>query len=72
MTLVRDRPDELPHDAATAALTRTRLSRMRMSGRPGPAIDPDVLPPGPRWPALLQSVALLRFRHRFVPWARRR
>ena len=25
------------------------------------------LPPGPRWPPLVQSVALLRFRHRFVP-----
>ncbi|HET6626699.1 MAG TPA: cytochrome P450 [Nocardioidaceae bacterium] len=25
------------------------------------------LPPGPRWPALLQSVALMRFRHQFVP-----
>jgi cytochrome P450 len=30
------------------------------------------LPPGPRWPALLQSVALMRFRHRFVPWLHRR
>ncbi len=25
------------------------------------------LPPGPRWPALLQSVALMRFRHQFIP-----
>src|SRR3954454_867528 len=25
------------------------------------------LPPGPQWPPLLQSVALIRFRHRFVP-----
>lgn len=25
------------------------------------------LPPGPRWPALLQSIALMRFRHRFIP-----
>jgi cytochrome P450 len=30
------------------------------------------LPPGPRWPALLQSVALIRFRHRFVPAMHRR
>ena len=30
------------------------------------------LPPGPRWPALVQSVALLRFRHRFVPAMHRR
>ena len=25
------------------------------------------LPPGPRWPALLQSIALMRFRHQFIP-----
>ncbi|HET9828515.1 MAG TPA: cytochrome P450 [Nocardioidaceae bacterium] len=25
------------------------------------------LPPGPRWPSLLQTVALIRFRHWFVP-----
>jgi cytochrome P450 len=30
------------------------------------------LPPGPRWPALLQSIALVRFRHRFVPAMHRR
>ncbi|MEP7090677.1 MAG: cytochrome P450, partial [Nocardioidaceae bacterium] len=29
--------------------------------------DMDALPPGPRWPALLQTVALVRFRHQFVP-----
>ncbi|HYO39699.1 MAG TPA: cytochrome P450 [Nocardioidaceae bacterium] len=30
------------------------------------------LPPGPRWPALVQSLALLRFRHLFVPAMHRR
>ncbi len=30
------------------------------------------LPPGPRWPALAQSLALIRFRHSFVPHLRRR
>src|SRR4051794_29432864 len=30
------------------------------------------LPPGPRWPSLVQSVALIRFRHRFVPALHRR
>ena len=30
------------------------------------------LPPGPRWPSLLQSIALVRFRHRFVPAMHRR
>ncbi len=46
--------------------------------RPQPA-DPAArripardLPPGPRWPALVQSVALTRFRHRFVPAMHRR
>ena len=32
----------------------------------------DGLPPGPGWPALIQSIGLLRFRHQFVPWAHRR
>src|SRR4051812_21261948 len=30
------------------------------------------LPPGPRWPSLVQSVALIRFRHQFVPAMHRR
>ena len=30
------------------------------------------LPPGPRWPSLLQSIALVRFRHQFVPAMHRR
>ncbi len=30
------------------------------------------LPPGPRWPALLQSMALMRFRHQFIPAMHRR
>ena len=32
-----------------------------------PRIPASAVPPGPHWPALLQSVGLLRFRHRFVP-----
>ena len=32
-----------------------------------PPVDTTGLPPGPRWPVWLQSVGLLRFRHRFVP-----
>jgi cytochrome P450 len=31
-----------------------------------------VLPPGPRWPVLVQTVALVRFRHRFLPYLHRR
>ena len=30
------------------------------------------VPPGPRWPALLQSLALMRFRHTFIPAMHRR
>jgi cytochrome P450 family 135 len=29
--------------------------------------DAASLPPGPKWPTLLQSIALVRFRHQFVP-----
>ena len=72
MTTVRDLPEELPHDAATAALTEKRMRRMRVFGGPAPTIDRSTLPPGPGWPPLLQSIGLLRFRHRFVPWAHRR
>ncbi|QWZ10730.1 cytochrome P450 [Nocardioides panacis] len=43
----------------------TRRSRSRR-------VPPRDLPPGPRWPSLLQSIALVRFRHRFVPALHRR
>src|SRR4051812_40402460 len=41
-------------------------------GRPARPVDTDALPPGPRWPTWMQSVALLRFRDQFVPWLQRR
>ena len=41
-------------------------------GEKGPAVDTTGLPPGPRWPVWLQTVGLLRFRHRFVPHMRRK
>jgi cytochrome P450 len=54
-------------------LTARRFERMRPFGgdRP-PAVETTGLPPGPRWPVFVQSVALIRFRHRFVPamWRR--
>ena len=37
-----------------------------------PRVDMDRLPPGPRWPGLLQSIGLLRFRHQFIPALHRR
>ncbi len=57
----------------TADLTARRFERMRpFGGEPGPTVDATGLPPGPRWPVWLQSVGLLRFRHRFVPHMWRR
>ncbi len=43
-------------------------------GQPGalPPVDTRGLPPGPRWPVLAQTAALLRFRHRFHPYLRRK
>ncbi|MFC6287312.1 cytochrome P450 [Nocardioides sp. GCM10027113] len=60
-------------DQQTDELTQQRLDRMRPYGdKAPPRIDSRELPPGPRWPAPVQTVALLRFRHQFVPWAHRR
>lgn len=54
-------------------LTAQRLETMRPF-RAGRIRVPDdaVLPPGPGWPMVAQSVALLRFRHWFQPWLARR
>ncbi|MBV9830749.1 MAG: cytochrome P450, partial [Marmoricola sp.] len=40
--------------------------------RDSPRVPASALPRGPRWPALAQSVGLLRFRHSFVPAMHRR
>ncbi|MGZ4465696.1 MAG: cytochrome P450 [Nocardioides sp.] len=54
-------------------LTEQRFVRMRpFGGHTPPPVDTGGLPPGPRWPVLLQTAALLRFRHRFVPYLHRR
>jgi cytochrome P450 len=37
-----------------------------------PPVDYDRLPPGPAWPSLVQTIAMFRFRHTFVPWLHRR
>ena len=57
-------------DDDVSRLTAGRFEKMRPFGRgvPRPPVDQANLPPGPRWPYLLQSVGLLRFRHRFVPY----
>ena len=50
------------------SVTDDRLQRMRpFSDGTAPKIPAGELPPGPRWPALVQSIALVRFRHWFVP-----
>ncbi|MDI6908764.1 cytochrome P450 [Nocardioides sp.] len=54
-------------------LTSERMRRMS-PGNQGklPPVDRAGLPPGPRWPVLVQTAGLLRFRHRFHPYLRRR
>ena len=37
-----------------------------------PPIPTGDLPPGLKWPALVQSLAFMRYRHSFVPWLHRR
>ncbi|WP_377320608.1 cytochrome P450 [Pimelobacter simplex] len=57
----------------TLALTMRRFRRMSVvGGRDLPRVPLDQLPPGPRWPALVQTVALMRFRHQLHPWLHRR
>nr|WP_246283671.1 cytochrome P450 [Nocardioides perillae] len=67
-----DTPDVLDADAEVDRLTERRFAATRPRslhrGRP----DYAALPPGPRWPSLLQTIGLLRFRHRFVPAVHRR
>jgi cytochrome P450 len=62
-----------PGQPSAASLTARRFDRMRpFGGQRAPRFETRGLPPGPRWPVWLQSVALLRFRHQFVPrmWRR--
>ena len=58
---------------STREATERRFEKMRPApvGH-RPKVPRSELPPGPRWPSLLQSVGLLRFRHRFVPAMHRR
>ena len=51
------------------ALTQQRFERMTLAGGDAvPPVDTAGLPDGPHWPSLLQTVSLLRFRHRFHPY----
>ena len=54
-------------------LTEQRFRRMSFAGQGAmPPVDTRGLPPGPRWPVLVQSAGLLRFRHWFHPYLHRK
>ncbi len=55
-----------------AQLTEERMAGMSLRGRGHGPVDWDRLPPGLPWPALAQTMGLIRFRHRFVPWLHHR
>ncbi len=66
---------ELTDDAGvdTRPLTMKRFEGSTLIGSPNQARIPrGALPPGPRWPALVQTVALMRFRHQFHPYLHRK
>ncbi len=50
-------------------LTAQRFGRTNfVGGERIPRVGTAQLPPGPRWPPAVQTVALMRFRHRFHPY----
>jgi cytochrome P450 len=60
-------------DDDVTRMTEARFARMRPFGGDAPQpVGMSALPPGPRWPLIVQSIGLLRFRHQFVPWLHRR
>jgi cytochrome P450 len=63
----------LDNGTDTRALTQQRFERMTLAGGDKLGrVETSGLPPGPRWPAVAQTVALLRFRHWFHPWLHKR
>ena len=57
----------------TRPLTMKRFQGTTLIGSPHqPRIPRNVLPAGPRWPALVQTIALMRFRHQFHPYLHRK
>jgi cytochrome P450 family 135 len=54
-------------------LTSERFAATSAVGDGAPEIvGGAALPPGPRWPSIFQTVALMRFRHWFHPWLQRK
>jgi cytochrome P450 len=64
----------LEDETDTRALTQQRFERMTLAGGGDGlgAVSTEGLPPGPTWPPVVQTVALLRFRHRFHPYLHKR
>jgi cytochrome P450 len=64
----------LDNGTDTRALTQQRFERMTLAGGGDGlgAVSTEGLPPGPTWPATVQTVALLRFRHWFHPYLHRK
>ncbi len=53
--------------------TRRRFEEMNAFASDGLGkVSTEGLPPGPKWPVLVQSVALIRFRHWFHPYLKRK
>ncbi len=52
--------------------TDDRLATMTLGQRKHAPVPRSGLPRGPRGPAIVQSAALMRFRHQFVPWLGKR
>jgi cytochrome P450 len=53
--------------------TEARFERMRpLTQGVSVRVDGAAVPPGPRYPGLLQSIALMRFRHQWIPRLHRR
>lgn len=71
MTIEAERAAARDDDTRDLTLRRFQHTSV-LGGRDVPPVPADRLPPGPRWPALVQTVALMRFRHRFHPWLHRR
>src|SRR3954451_21615301 len=53
----------------TTSTADDRMAKMKPfgAGEVRAPLSSRDLPPGPRWPTLVQSIALVRFRHQFVP-----
>jgi cytochrome P450 family 135 len=55
-----------------ATTTDDRWRKATLPVHADPEVDYAELPPGYRWPAIVQSLVFLRFRHSFVPHLRRK